>query len=161
MPGTSRVTDAPPPGDLGPAPAVGAVALAGGGRAVPVGGGCFGGGWMEVPARGPRPHAHHRRTSSFRRGTDVYAGGGPPWGREGSLLAPGRAAPGWVAALWPTPRGAGGQLGVYTGRRDTRWHGDDPTDGGAVAGGGRATATWAAESCWGHPGSWDSGPVAL
>jgi len=39
MPGTSRVTDAPPAGDPGATPALGAVAHVGGGRAVPGGGG--------------------------------------------------------------------------------------------------------------------------
>jgi len=39
MPGTSRVTDAPPAGNHGKTPALGAVALVGGRRAVSAGGG--------------------------------------------------------------------------------------------------------------------------
>jgi len=39
IPGTSRVTHAPPAGDLWATPALGVLALVGGGRAVPVGGG--------------------------------------------------------------------------------------------------------------------------
>jgi len=45
-------------------------------------------------------------------------------------------------------------------RRDTRWPGADPTDEGAVAGGGRVTAPGVAGSFRRHPKNWDSGPVA-
>ena len=63
MPGTSRVTDAPPAGDLGAMPALGAVALVWGGRAVPGGGGGTVAGESnslpEDPGRTPTTGARH------------------------------------------------------------------------------------------------------
>jgi len=53
MPGTSRVTDAPPAGDPGALRALGAVALVGGGRAVPVGGGGTVAGESNSPPKDP------------------------------------------------------------------------------------------------------------
>jgi len=73
MPGTSQVTDAPPAGDPGAIPALGAVAPVGGVRAVPVGGGgtvaCESNSTPEDPSRTPttraRPPPGAGRTSTL------------------------------------------------------------------------------------------------
>jgi len=73
MPGTSRVTDAPPSGDPGALQALGAVALVGGGRAVPVGGGGTEAGESNsppedpgrTPTTGARPPPGAGRTSTL------------------------------------------------------------------------------------------------
>jgi len=73
MPGTSRVTDAPPAGDPGALQALGAVALVGGGRAVPVGGGGTEAGESNsppedpgrTPTTGARPPPGAGRTSTL------------------------------------------------------------------------------------------------
>jgi len=79
MPGTSRVTDAPPAGDPGALRALGAMALVGGERAVPVGGGGTVAGEsnsppqdpVRTPTTGARPPPGAGRTSTlaeFQRG---------------------------------------------------------------------------------------------
>jgi len=73
MPSTSRVTDAPPAGDPGATPALGAVAPVGGGRAVPVGGGGTVAGESNsppedpgrTPTTGARPAPGAGRTSTL------------------------------------------------------------------------------------------------
>jgi len=73
MPGNSRVTDAPPAGDVGATPAFGAVALVGGGRAVLGGGGGTGAGESNslpedlgrMPTTGARLPAGAGRTSTL------------------------------------------------------------------------------------------------
>jgi len=73
MPGTSRVTDAPQAGDFGALRALGAVALVGGGRAVPVGGGGTVAGEsnyppedpVRTPTTGARPPPGAGRTSTL------------------------------------------------------------------------------------------------
>jgi len=73
MPGTSPVTDASPAGDPGAAPALGAVALVGGGRAVPGGGGGTVAGESNslpedpgrTPTTGARPPPGAGRTSTM------------------------------------------------------------------------------------------------
>ena len=73
MPGTRRVMDAPPAEDLGATPALGAVAIVGGGRAVPVGGGGTVAGDSNsppedpgrTPSTGARPPPGAERTSTL------------------------------------------------------------------------------------------------
>ena len=63
MPGTSRVPDAPLAGDLGALRALGAVALVGGGRVVPVGGG----GTVAGESNSPPEHPGRTPTTGARR----------------------------------------------------------------------------------------------
>jgi len=100
MPAICRVTDVPLAGDVGPTPALGAVALVGGGRAVPVGGGCTVAGESNsptedpgrTPTTGPRPPPGAGRTPTLaeaqRWGVGAHhstmdgqcLGGAPPFG---------------------------------------------------------------------------------
>jgi len=96
MPGTSRMTDAPPAKDLGATPALGAVALVGGGRAVPGGGGGTVAGESNslpedpgrTPTTGARPPPGAGRTSTLAGGVGVHPSsldgqrpaGAPPFG---------------------------------------------------------------------------------
>jgi len=85
MPGTSRVTDAPPPGDPGALRALGAVALVGGGRAVPVGSGGTVAGELDsppedpgrTPTTGARPPPGAGRTSTLAESQSGGAGAHP------------------------------------------------------------------------------------
>jgi len=100
MPDISRATDAPPAGDPGATPALGAVAPVGGGRAVPVGGGGTVAGALNsppedpgrTPTTGDRPPPGAGRTSTLMEpqagGAGVHASpldgqrleGAPPLG---------------------------------------------------------------------------------
>jgi len=85
MPGTSRVTDALPAGDPGTLRALGAVALVGGGRAVPVGGGGTVAGESNslpedpgrTPTTGARPPPGAGRTSTLAESQRGGAGAHP------------------------------------------------------------------------------------
>jgi len=100
MPGTSRVTDAPPAEDLGATPALGAVSPVGGGRVVPVGSGGTVAGESNsppedpgrTPTTGARPPPGAGRTSTLMEPQSGGAGvhpsplngqrleGAPPFG---------------------------------------------------------------------------------
>jgi len=85
MPGTSRVTDAPPPGDPGALRALGDLALVGGGRAVPVGGGGTVAGESNsppedpgrTPTTGARPPPGAGRASTLAESQSGGAGAHP------------------------------------------------------------------------------------
>jgi len=85
MPGTSRVTIAPPAGDPGALRALGVVALVGGGRAVPVGGGGMVAGESNsppedpghTPTTGSRPPPGAGRTSTLAESQRGGAGAHP------------------------------------------------------------------------------------
>jgi len=160
MPGTSRVTDAPPAADPGAAPALSAMAPVAGGTAVPVGGGGTVAGESNSPPEDPgrkpttgaRPPSGAERTSTLMEPQAGGAGVHP--------FLPGRTAPKRGAALWPSPRRRGGQFIGNLSLRDPNGPGAASTNGRAVAGGGRAAATGITASVRGHSGRGGSGPVA-